>query len=270
MHKTLREKIRFYLVDGETNIGKSIDFFIIALNVLIISIFVLSTFPGMQKYANILWAIEVIIVLFFIVEYFSRLYGAKNRWRQFIRIYMVIDIIAILPTVLLILFNDAFFNLGFLMIARIFRVFRFIRFTRDQDFFFGRISMQHLRVIRLLFTIFMIFFVGAGLFWFVESPVNDNVRHFGDAFYFTVVTLTTVGFGDIAPVSEQGRLVTTLMIITGILLIPWQAGQVIREWFRIGNKRRVVCHHCGLRFHDKDASHCKACGHVIYQEHDGD
>ena len=83
-------------------------------------------------------------------------------------------------------------------------------------------------------------------------------RNFGDAFYFTVVTLTTVGFGDIIPFSEAGRMVTVLMILSGIILIPWQVSRLVREWILIASKQDVTCPQCGLRYQDRDASHCKS------------
>lgn len=130
--------------------------------------------------------------------------------------------------------------------------------------------MAMLNVIRLLLTLMMIFFVSSGFFWHFENAVNPSVQTFGDAFYFTVVALTTVGFGDIAPVSSAGRWVTVLMILSGIILIPWQASKLVKEWMRISDKQKVICESCGLKYHDKDASHCKSCGHIIYQEFDGD
>jgi len=116
----------------------------------------------------------------------------------------------------------------------------------------------------------MIFFVSSGLFFYVESHANPNVLTFGDAFYFTVVALTTVGFGDITPLSESGKWVTVLMIFSGIILIPWQVSRIVKEWIHIATKKEIICVECGLRYHDRDASHCKYCGRVIYQEYDGD
>ena len=144
-----------------------------------------------------------------------------------------------------------------------------MRFAADPIFFFGVISPRLLKVNRLLLTILIIFFVSSGFFWFAESGANPEIKNFGDAFYFTVVSLTTVGFGDITPVSEGGRWVTVVMILSGIILIPWQVGQMVKEWFVLSAKKEAVCHECGLKYHDGDASHCKACGHVIYQEFDG-
>ena len=120
---------------------------------------------------------------------------------------------------------------------------------------------------KLLLTVLVLFFVSAGLFYSAEHAANPAVGNFGDAFYYTVVTLSTVGFGDITPVTQAGRWVTVATIIAGIIVIPWQAGKIIKEW-RDKEKVNVTCPNCGLEYHDPDASHCKACGQVIYQEYD--
>jgi voltage-gated potassium channel len=275
MSHSFREILQFYLIDCKTPLGKLIDIFIILLNLVICAIFVIETYPVAETTTQLLWKTEVIIVLFFILEYTARLYGARSRLKQLVDVYSMIDLVAILPTLSLLLL-PAFgvtLDLGFIKGIRIFRVariFRFLRFTADPEFFFGSIPMPLLKVVRLFLTILIIFFVSSGLFFHVESNINPNVRTFGDAFYFTVVALTTVGFGDITPLSEQGKWVTVLMICSGIILIPWQISRIIKEWIHIGTKKHIICQRCGLRYHDPDASHCKCCGNVIYQEYDGD
>ena len=270
---SFRETIQFYLVDSKTALGKLIDVFIIILNFVICAILVVETYDLSETVHGILWNTEIVIVAFFIIEYVARLYGSKDRLKQLVDIYSVIDLIAILPTVALLVlpvFGVAP-HVGFLRMIRVFRVFRifrFLRYTKGSGFFFKNITVHVLKGIQLLITIFMIFFISSGLFYAVESSVNPAVKNFGDAFYFTVVTLTTVGFGDIIPLSEAGRMVTVLMILSGIILIPWQVSRLVREWILIASKQDVTCPQCGLRYHDRDASHCKSCGHVIYQEYE--
>jgi voltage-gated potassium channel len=236
---------------------------------------VVETYPVSEATMQLLWKTEVIIVLFFIIEYAARLYGARSRLKQLVDIYSVIDLVAILPTLSLLVLPmfgitlDLRFIKG-IRIIRVARIFRFLRFAADPDFFFGSIRMPLLKVVRLFLTILIIFFVSSGLFFHVESNINPNVRTFGDAFYFTVVALTTVGFGDITPLSEGGKWVTVLMICSGIVLIPWQISRIVKEWIHIASKKEIICQRCGLRYHDPDASHCKSCGAVIYQEYDGD
>lgn len=270
-----RKTLQFYLIDCKTPLGKFIDIFIILLNLAICSIFVIETYPVSEATRRLLWNTEVIIVLFFMVEYAARLYGAKNRLKQLLDVYSIVDFIAILPTLSLLVLPVFGLtpNFGFIKIIRVirvFRIFRFLRFTADPHFFFGDITVSFLNLIRLFLTILMIFFISSGLFFYVESGSNPGVQTFGDAFYFTVVTLTTVGFGDITPLSEAGKWVTVMMILSGIILIPWQVSRIAKEWIHIATKKEVLCPGCGLRYHDENASHCKSCGHIIYQEYDGD
>ena len=269
-----RETLQFYLIDCKTAFGKIIDIFIIFLNLFICAIIVVETYSVSEATVQLLWTVEVIIVLFFIIEYGARLYAAKSRLKQLVDIYSIIDLIAILPTISMLVLPhfDISFNIGFIKLIRsfrIFRIFRFLRFTADPDFFFGSITVQLLKVIRLFLTILMIFFISSGLFFYVESDLNPSVNNFGDAFYFTVVALTTVGFGDIIPRTYAGKWVTILMIFSGIILIPWQISRIVKEWVRMATKKEIICPGCGLRYHDEDASHCKSCGHVIFQEYDG-
>ncbi len=265
----LREKIQFYLIDCKTIPGKLIDVSLIFLNILVCVLFVIDTYDISESARRLVWNTELIITLFFVIEYLARLYGARNRVRHIFDIYSLIDLAAILPILFLPLSPLGQVKIGFIRIIRVFRIFRFLRFTMDPVFFFGIISVPLLRVVRLLFTILIIFFISSGWFWFVEHGINPGVNDFGDAFYFSVVTLTTVGFGDITPVSSAGRWVSVFMILSGIVLIPWQVGRIIKEWLQVTHKKEVICPQCGLKYHDQDASHCKACGHVIYQEFDG-
>jgi len=274
MPQGFRETLRFYLIDCKTVLGKIIDIFIILLNLFVCAILVIETYPVSEATRQLLWQFEVIIVLLFIIEYVARLYAARSRLKQLVDIYSIIDLVAILPTlsvIILPLFGITL-NIGFIRFIRAFRpfrIFRFLRFAADPDFFFGSVPMQFLKVTRLFLTILIIFFISSGLFFHVESDLNPNVKNFGDAFYFTVVALTTVGFGDIIPLSDAGKWVTVLMILSGIILIPWQISLIVKEWVRMATKKKITCPGCGLRYHDEDASHCKSCGHVIFQEYDG-
>jgi len=270
-----RSTLQFYLIDCSSLPGKLIDILIIVLNLAVCTILVVETYPVSEGVRTFMWRAEIVIVAVFIVEYAARLYAARNRFKQVRDIYSVIDLITILPTLALIFFSAGGVQadigaVGVIRGLRIFRILRFFRFTADPDFFFGRVTHQLLRVLRLFLTIAIIFFVSSILFYEVEHPINANVATFTDAFYFTVVALTTVGFGDITPLSEGGKWVTILMILSGIVLIPWQISRIVKEWIHFARKRDIVCTHCGLRYHDDDASHCKSCGHIIYQEYEGD
>ena len=260
-----RALVQFYLIDHHTYPGKAIDIALLALNLLFVAAFVAETYVR----SPLLRRLEIGIAAVFAVEYLRRLYGAPNRIAEATNPYTITDLAAIAPTVLSVVAPTVgVANVGFLRSLRVVRVLRFYRFTRDAEFFFGTISDNALRAIKLLLTVLVLFFVASGLFYSAEQAANPDVNSFGDAFYYMIVTLSTVGFGDILPVTAAGRWVTVGSILAAIILVPWQASRVIRAW-QADETVDVTCPDCGLTGHDPDASHCKACGAVIYQEYDG-
>ncbi|ELZ18327.1 Ion channel family protein [Natrinema thermotolerans DSM 11552] len=264
-----RETVRFYLLDHRTLLGKAIDIALLALNLAFVAVFVAETYPLPAELRTRLWGVEVAIAGVFVVEYVLRLYGAKDRLAEATNPYTVVDLLAILPTLLVVLLPGVgtVAGIGFLRVVRVVRVLRFYRFTQDAEFFFGTVSDNALRALKLLLTVLVLLFVSAGLFYSAEQAANPDVATFGDAFYYVVVALSTVGFGDIVPITTAGRWITVASILTGIIVLPWQASKIVREWSH-REKVDVTCPNCGLSSHDRDASHCKACGHVIYQEVD--
>jgi voltage-gated potassium channel len=269
--RTFRETVQFYMIDFQTPLGKAIDIFIIMLNLLVVALFVIETYPLSSGLREALWKVEVAAIGLFLIEYLLRLYGAPGRLEYVKDIYSVIDLVAIIPTLLLLSLPAplALADFRFIQTIRVlavFRIFRFLRFVTKDHLLFGTISMEMLNVARLVITIIMIFFISSGFFYYVENPVNPKVQNFGDAFYFTVVAVSTVGFGDIVPVSGAGRLVAIMMIISGIILIPLQAARIVREWLKVSEGKNAACHKCGLQSHDADARYCKRCGWELNRE----
>jgi voltage-gated potassium channel len=265
-----RELVEFYLLDHRTRLGQAIDVALLSLNALFVAVYVVQTYRLSAVLESLLWDIEVALALVFLLEYVLRLYGAPDRLDEVTNGYTIADLLSILPTFAVLLLPAPLagaIGLGFLRALRAVRFLRFYRFTRDEEFFFGTVTVETLRVLRLSLTILTIFFVTGGLFYEVEAPVNPDVSTFGDGFYYMVITLTTVGFGDIVPTTPAGRWVTMAGLAVALVLVPWQAGRIIREW-TAREQVNVTCPNCGLEYHDPDASHCKACGHVIYQEYD--
>ncbi|WP_135824092.1 ion transporter [Halorussus ruber] len=264
-----RESVRFYLLDHETELGKTIDISLLVLNLAFVGIFVAETYPISQRTRSLLWQTEIAITGVFLVEYVLRLYGAQDRTDEALDPYTIVDLLSILPTLVLLVSPVPALaaNIGFLRVVRVVRVLRFYRFTKDEEFFFGTIEVGTLRAVKLLLTVLVVLFTAAGLFYTAEHRANPAIETFGDSFYYTVVALSTVGFGDIVPATRLGRWVTVAAILAGIILIPWQASRIVKAWSS-GEKVDVTCPNCGLSKHDADASHCKACGHVIYQEYD--
>lgn len=265
----MREAVRFYLLDHRTPLGQAIDVTLLALNLLFVGVFVAETYPLGSETKAWLWIVEVAITGIFLVEYVLRLYGARDRLAEFLNGYTMADLLAILPTLVLVTLPVSALPLsvGALRILRVLRVLRFYRFTEDEEFFFGTVGENTLRGVKLLLTVLVLLFMTAGMFYTVESATNPAIGTYGDAFYYTVIAVTTTGFGDILPTTTAGRWTTITAILGGIIIIPWQASRIVRQW-AAASKVDVTCENCGLSNHDPDASHCKSCGAVIYQAYD--
>ncbi len=251
----LRQKIRFYLEDIETPLGKLLNLAITGLVLLSSAIFVAETYSIPSATRSLLETIDTGVLFIFGVEYLLRLWVAEKRFRYFFSLYSIIDLVAILPFLL------GAVDIRFIRIFRWFRILRLIRFIEGRTIF-GYVSREDVVILsRIIFTLIAIIFVYSGMIYQVEHPTNpDAFRTFLDAVYFSVATMTTVGFGDITPISELGRLLTVLMILTGIALIPWQLGDLIKRLVKTANQVEVSCPDCGLEFHDDDAQFCKICG----------
>jgi voltage-gated potassium channel len=260
----LREKIAFYLNDSATMAGKMVDLALLAVNIVACALYVAGTYSEAHR-LSLVFADAVVAVIFF-VDYVLRIYSTDKKWKYIFSFYGVIDLVSILPSI------ATAEGLVFLRVLKVLRILRFLRFLENGTFFFGKISKFRLQVFRTIFTVFTILFVSAGFIYYSESSNPDSaIRTFGESFYFTVTTLSTVGFGDFVPTTSMGMFFTAVMIMGGAIMIPWEVGKLIRMLLLADTgKIAITCSQCGLTGHDPDASHCKACGHVIFQKYDGD
>jgi voltage-gated potassium channel len=251
----LADKISLYLEDLENPIGRIVNLFITGLVLVSTGIFVAETYPISAEFRLLIGKIDTIILSIFAVEYTLRLIAAPEKLKYIFSFYSLIDLIAILPVLVGVT------DVSFIRILRWFRILRLLRFVEGKTLL-GNLDREDSSIVtRILFTIFSIIFIYSGLIYQVEHPVNPHqFGTFFDAVYFAVATMTTVGFGDITPTSQAGKLMTVLMILTGIALIPWQLGDLIKQVAKSGSKVNSVCVNCQLSSHDLDASFCKHCG----------
>lgn len=258
IQSSVRSRLSFYLEDIETPIGRAINLSITALVLLSSAIFVAQTYAIPNAVREILDAIDKGILVIFAIEYLLRFWGAENKWRYFFSLYSLIDLLAVLPFLL------GATNISFLRVFRWFRILRLVRFVGGRTIV-GYVTSEDSAILtRILLTLFIIIFVFSGLIYQVEHPINSQkFGTFLDAVYFSIATMTTVGFGDIAPVSEMGRFLTILMILTGIALIPWQLGDLIKRLVKTANQVEITCSGCKLSTHDADAYFCKNCGTAL-------
>ncbi|HEY9768429.1 MAG TPA: ion transporter [Coleofasciculaceae cyanobacterium] len=252
---SLRAKIAFYLEDTNTNIGLWSNLSIFGLILLSSAIFVVQTYPIGKQFEAGLEIVDSVILIIFAVEYLLRLWSTKNPKKFFFSLFGVIDLIAVLP--LLIGWTD----IRFIRVFRWFRILRVVRFWQLENQILGFKTKESMISVRIFLTLFTLIFVYSGLIYQVEHQINsDRLVSFFDAFYFVVVTMTTVGYGDVTPLSQAGKLMTVLMIFTGVLFIPWQLSELIGQVVKSNNYVEQKCLGCELSHHEPDALFCKRCG----------
>ncbi|TVQ12022.1 MAG: zinc-ribbon domain-containing protein [Leptolyngbya sp. DLM2.Bin27] len=249
----LRERLRGHLNTTDTLAGQLINGAIVLLIFLSAVIFVAKTYPISPVLDAWLNALDWLIVVAFTLEYGLRLWVAQRPWRYALSLYGLIDLVALLPSWI------GIFDIRFLRFFRSLRILRLVRIFDDRRWFGQVTSTDSLILIRILLTLGTIIFIYSGLIFQVEHPSNpENFGTFLDALYFAVVTVTTVGYGDVTPISAAGRGLTVMMILTGIVLIPTQISRLIRQFRKVSQTQ--ACPSCGLSLHDDDAQFCKRCG----------
>ena len=257
----LRQKISFYLDDLATPIGKSINIAIALLVLASATSFVAQTYPIAEIIRHRLTLLDDIILGVFVLEYFLRLWCAEQKLKYLFSLYAIVDLLAVLP------FFLGAIDVTFIRLLRWFRILRLIRLVESRSLFANKTEDIAI-LFRILFTLFAIVFVFSGLIYQIEHLNNPKLNNFLDAFYFSIFTMTTVGYGDVMPISDAGKLTTVLMVLTGIALIPVQLGELFKRLIKTTNQgdranditKEIVCSGCSLSFHDVDAQFCKVCG----------
>jgi voltage-gated potassium channel len=260
---SFRSKIAFYLEDVTTAIGLTVNLIILVLILVSLGIYVAQTYPLSSSLQVWLRHLDLGILSLFSLEYLIRFWCAESKLSFVFNIFSILDVLSILPLFF------GFFDIRFFRIFRWFRILRVIRFFGSDVSLFRIQTSDQIVFTRILLTLFSIIFVYAGLIYQIEHPINPQVfRTFFDAFYFAVVTMTTVGFGDVTPLSDSGKLVTVLMILTGVLLIPLQISDLTKQLLKSGTQIDYPCAACGLLRHDLDANFCKNCGAKLLKSPD--
>lgn len=262
---TLRERVGDVIFDTDTPAGRAFDVALLWAILLSVALVLAESVASVRlRYGGTLRALEWVFTLLFTVEYVVRVLVARKPRRYVTSFYGVIDLLAIVPTYLSLVVVGSQY-LVVVRALRLLRVFRVLKATR----YLGEagILMRALRASREKITVFLVtvltlvLIIGAAMY-LVEGP-EYGFDSIPISIYWAIVTLTTVGYGDIAPGTALGKLLSAMVMILGYAIIAVPTGIVTSELTRAQGPARSqgpACPSCGARDHAPDAGFCRLCG----------
>ena len=270
-HNFLPERIRWkrkifrIIFKSDTKLGKYFD-------ILLLALILLSTLIVMMESVRIFDAklhqlfviIEIVITVFFTIEYVLRIMTIKNKKDYVFSFFGVIDFLAILPFYLSLFFpiTKYFLIIRMLRMLRIFRILNLMDFMNDGYFIVTALKNSS-RKIYIFLLFLMIFSVIVGSMMFMVEGHREGFESIPQSVYWAVVTVTTVGYGDVSPGTPLGKFLSVLLMLAGYSIIAVPTGIVTAE---MRNKRQEIgkrCDRCGNGDIDDDSRFCKICGEKI-------
>ncbi|MEO6454512.1 MAG: ion transporter [Ginsengibacter sp.] len=248
-----------------TPAAKIFDGVLLFLIISSITIVMLDSVPSLHlKHKIFFHKLEWAFTVLFTIEYVLRIISAKQPGKFAFSFLGIVDFIAIIPTylTLLIYTPDILLILRVLRLLRIFRIFRLSHFLKDVNFLAATLykSIQKITIF-MIFAMVLVILLGS-LMYLVEKPEN-GFTSIPECVYWALVTLTTVGYGDVVPVTILGKAVASIVMLTGFVIIAVPLGIVTNEMAKAMRSRDAhtgICKACKMDGHDADANYCKFCG----------
>ncbi|MHC4449302.1 MAG: ion transporter [Planctomycetota bacterium] len=264
MVKSWRERWYEVIFEADTRAGKTFDILLlIAIFLSVLAVILDSVGSIHERFGRELDAAEWLFTIAFTIEYVARIACAPRRWRYVFSFYGVIDLVSILPTYFMVLHADAS-NLAVLRALRLLRVFRVLKLAHmlsEAGELRRAIWASRSKIaVFLTFVLIVVVIIGSAMHY-IEGEAA-GFTSIPESMYWAVVTMTTVGYGDIAPIKPLGKTLAALIMVLGYSIIIVPTGIVTAELAH-GSVKAVttqVCPACMAEGHDADASHCKYCG----------
>lgn len=256
-----------WLFHHEARDERNFDLLLILLILASVVIVLLDSVPGIKlRWHDTLYIAEWVFTLLFTVEYAIRLWVVRRPLRYARSFFGVIDLLAILPTYLSLVFvgSNYLVVVRVLRLLRVFRVLKLVQYSSEAGMLMTAMLRSRRKIFIFICTLLTIVVIFGALMYVIEGP-EHGFTSIPTAMYWAIVTMATVGFGDIAPVTPFGRMVTSVLILIGYSIIAVPTGIYTAELANTmrPQRRAVRCTECGLPEHEQDAWHCRRCGRCL-------
>ena len=266
--KHIKNRLHTIIFEADTPKGKLFDESLIFLIILsVIAVMLNSVKPINLQYGDLLYIAEWVFTIIFTVEYILRLISVGKPIKYATSFFGVVDLIAFLPTYLstFIPGSEMFLVVRVLRVLRIFRVLKILPYITEAQLLRRALVASRRKIFVFLLAVFLIVIIMGSMMYVIEGEEN-GFTSIPRSIYWSIVTLTTVGYGDISPNTPLGQILASIIMIFGYGLIAVPTGIVTVEIAKgnVGTFNTQACPQCSAEGHDSDAKNCKYCGADLY------
>ena len=259
-----RHKLHEVIFEADTPAGRHFNLVLLVLIVAsVVAVLLESVAPVRARYGRELWIAEWGFTILFTIEYLLRLIAVRRPSRYALSFFGIVDLIAVLPTYLSVLLPgaQALLVVRSLRLLRVFRIFKLAEYLGEARVLTQALRASARKIAVFIQTVLVLVLIVGSLMYLIETP-EAGFTSIPQSIYWAIVTMTTVGYGDIAPQTVLGKLLASLVMILGYGIIAVPTGIVTVELSR--SRQATVstqaCPMCGAEGHDSDALFCKRCG----------
>ncbi len=261
----LRGQLNELVFGVETRRGRNFDIFVITVIALSVLAVMLESVADIRlSYGRALFVAEWFFTVIFTIEYLVRLYSAQSALRYAGSFYGLVDLLGTIPTYVSLILPGAQFLLVIRMLRmlRVFRVLRLAQFLTEADVLVRALHASRRKITLFITSVLILVVILGSMMYLIEGSAN-GFTSIPRSVYWAIVTLTTVGYGDISPQTNIGQALAAVVMIMGYGIIAVPTGIVTAELTRSAEYRhhaKMACSKCGIEGHDLDAVFCKKCG----------
>lgn len=222
-----------------------------------------------ENYGSVLRLLEWIFTIIFTIEYFVRIWVVRRKARYIFSFFGIVDLLSILPTYidLFMVGSGHFIIIRILRLLRMFRILKMAEHIGEANILLNALKASRSKIAVFIFGICAIVCIEGTMMYLIEDAAgNEGFSSIPQSVYWGIVTITTVGYGDIAPITVMGKILASIMMLTGFAILAVPTGIVTAELNRTMAEVQMdtrKCVECGHDGHDPQARHCKMCGHVL-------
>ncbi|WP_372778577.1 ion transporter [Litorivivens sp.] len=259
----LKNRLYDIIFGTESRAGQTFDLLLIAAILCSVGILLLNTVaPLNQRYGELFFGIEWFFTIIFTLEFLARLYCSPNRRAYLFSFYGLVDLLSILPSYLALMFPGAqqLLVIRLLRVLRIFRVLKLLRYLADANLLIRTLVAARRKIIIFGFSVITVVVIFGSLMYVIEGP-RSGFTSLPKSIYWAIVTITTVGYGDITPQTPVGQFVAAIAMFTSYAIIAIPTGIFSAELIQESQRQRrpVRCSHCERGGHEQDARFCRFC-----------